>query len=97
MSRIYQTIAATLVLAAGFMASTTAQACGGAYQPRTAVVAVPVAAPVYVQHTVHTAPAPTRKAHVHYVTKYDHYGHPYRAKVVTWKTVTTPTSHHRGW
>lgn len=27
---------------------------------------------------------------VHYVTKYDHCGEPYYAKIVTWKTVKVP-------
>jgi hypothetical protein len=31
-----------------------------------------------------------KKPCVHYVTKYDHCGEPYYAKVVTWKTVEVP-------
>ena len=33
-----------------------------------------------------------KKPYIHYVTKYDHCGQPYRVRTTTWKTVSVPVT-----
>ncbi|MEO2018060.1 MAG: hypothetical protein ABGZ53_27220 [Fuerstiella sp.] len=72
-------LAASVALAACLAAGAPTASAGSCHAPRC----------YYKTVTVYEY---VRTPCIHYVTRYDHCGHPYRARLVTWKTVQVPVT-----